>query len=46
MPEIVLSGCTLEPLMGYLKAAGVLRLVARAGGRRRENVVGWWRLSA
>ena len=26
--EIVLTGCTPEPLMSYLKALGVLRLVA------------------
>jgi CRISPR-associated protein Csx17 len=28
MPEIVLNGCTPEPLMSYLKALGILRLVA------------------
>jgi len=28
MPEIVLAGCTPEPLMSYLKALGVFRLVA------------------
>ncbi len=28
MPELVLHGCTPEPLMSYLKALGVLRLVA------------------
>ena len=28
MPEVELSGCTPEPLMGYLKALGVFRLVA------------------
>ena len=28
MPEIDLPGCTPEPLMGYLKALGVFRLVA------------------
>ena len=28
MPEIVLSGCTPEPLMSYLKALAILRLVA------------------
>lgn len=28
MPEIILHGCTPEPLMSYLKALGVLRLVA------------------
>src|SRR5437899_2511729 len=28
MPEVDLTGCTPEPLMGYLKALGVFRLVA------------------
>jgi CRISPR-associated protein Csx17 len=28
MPEVVLEGCTPEPLMSYLKALGVLRLVS------------------
>src|SRR5579875_40852 len=28
MPEIVLTGCTPEPLMSYLKALGIFRLVA------------------
>ncbi len=28
MPELTLSGCTPEPLMSYLKALGVFRLVA------------------
>ncbi|MCI0380206.1 MAG: type I-U CRISPR-associated protein Csx17 [Gemmataceae bacterium] len=28
MPEIILTGCTPEPLMNYLKALGVFRLVA------------------
>jgi CRISPR-associated protein Csx17 len=28
MPEITLRGCTPEPLMSYLKALGILRLVA------------------
>lgn len=28
MPELTLPGCTPEPLMGYLKALGVFRLVA------------------
>lgn len=28
MPEIVLAGCTPEPLMNYLKALGVFRIVA------------------
>jgi len=36
---IALTGCTAEPLMGYLKALGIMRLIAeqkdpgaRAGG--------------
>src|ERR1700730_13207589 len=29
MPELRLDGCTLEPLMSYLKALGVLRLVSK-----------------
>ena len=28
MPEVKLSGCTPEPLMSYLKALGVLRVIA------------------
>ena len=28
MPEVVLSGCAPEPLLSYLKALGVFRLVA------------------
>jgi CRISPR-associated protein Csx17 len=28
MPELILHGCTPEPLMSYLKALGILRLVA------------------
>ncbi|MEW5748967.1 MAG: type I-U CRISPR-associated protein Csx17 [Candidatus Thermoplasmatota archaeon] len=28
MPELILPGCTSEPLLSYLKALGVLRLVA------------------
>lgn len=28
MPELILHGCTPEPLMSYLKALGVLRLVS------------------
>jgi CRISPR-associated protein Csx17 len=42
MPEVVLSGCTPVPLMNYLKALGVLRLVTEqkdqeARGRWRED---------
>ncbi len=28
MPDLPLPGCTPEPLMNYLKALGVFRLVA------------------
>src|SRR5947207_13195356 len=28
MPELILKGCTPEPLMSYLKALGVFRLIA------------------
>ena len=40
---LVLDGCTSEPLMGYLKALGVLRLVSeqadsKAGGFWRDGV--------
>lgn len=28
MPELILHGCTPEPLMSYLKALGILRLIA------------------
>lgn len=33
MPELKLSGCTPEPLMSYLKALGVFRLVAEQADR-------------
>lgn len=40
MPEVVLEGCTPEPVMSYLKALGVLRLVSeQADGEAR----GCWR---
>jgi CRISPR-associated protein Csx17 len=40
MPEVMLTGCTPEPLLGYLKALGVVRLVhAQADG----TVRGGWR---
>ena len=43
MSEQILDGCAPEPLMGYLKALGVLRLVCEqadpdAGGCWRDNV--------
>lgn len=34
-----LAGCTPEPLMAYLKALGILRLV---GERKDESARGWW----
>lgn len=39
MMEIELTGCTPEPLACYLKALGILRLVAQ---QRDENVAGRW----
>lgn len=36
-----LDGCTPEPLMGYLKALGVLRLLSEQ--RPDANVRGWWK---
>lgn len=38
--EIALTGCTPEPLMGYLKALGILRLVAE---QNDSNARGCWR---
>lgn len=40
MNEIVLGGCTPEPLMGYLKALGVLRIIAE---QIEANVRGCWK---
>ncbi len=40
MSELVLEGCTSEPLMGYLKALGVLRLVSE---QMDPQVRGYWR---
>ncbi len=40
MPEIALKGCTPEPLMNYLKALGVLRLVSE---QKDKNAKGCWR---
>lgn len=39
-PAIVLEGCTCEPLMGYLKAIGVLRLLSE---QRDGSARGCWR---
>lgn len=38
--DLELPGCTPEPLMGYLKALGVLRLVAE---QKDPGARGWWR---
>lgn len=47
MPEafhdIELAGCAPEPLMAYLKALGILRLV---GEQRDSAARGWWRSDA
>lgn len=40
MPEVVLSGCRPEPIASYLRALGVLRLVAEQIDRR---ALGFWR---
>lgn len=40
MSDIVLPGCRPEPLMSYLKALGVLRLVAE---QRDATARAWWR---
>lgn len=45
MPELTLHdlelpGCSPEPLMNYLKALGVLRLVS---GQKDKSARGWWR---
>lgn len=43
MPEIILKGCTPEPLMSYLKALGVLRLIAEDREHGDPNARGcWW----
>jgi CRISPR-associated protein Csx17 len=38
--ELVLEGCTSEPLMGYLKALGLLRLVSE---QKDAEARGFWR---
>ena len=38
--DVELRGCTPEPLMSYLKALGVLRLVAEQADK---NARAWWR---
>ncbi len=39
MNEIILKGCTPEPLMGYLKALGVLRIIAE---QKDPDIRGCW----
>lgn len=39
MRELSLPGCTAEPLMAYLKALGILRLVSE---QRDSAARGWW----
>ncbi len=39
MPKLSLDGCTPEPLMGYLKSLGVLRIVAEQAD---DDVRGYW----
>lgn len=41
--EVVLSGCTPEPLMNYLKALGILRLVAEDCEHGDPGARGFWR---
>jgi len=43
MPDIILKGCTPEPLMSYLKALGVLRLVAEDREHGDPDARGFWR---
>ncbi len=43
MPEVILKGCTPEPLMNYLKALGVLRLIAEDRVNGDANARGFWR---
>ena len=41
--EVALRGCTPEPLMNYLKALGVLRLVAEDEKHGDKAARGYWR---
>ncbi len=43
MPEIKLEGCTPEPLMSYLKALGIFRLVAGDAEHGDAAARGMWR---
>ena len=38
--DLELPGCTPEPLMAYLKALGILRLVSE---QKDQNARGWWK---
>ncbi len=40
MPELILPGCVSRPLASYLKACGVLRLLA---GQKDDSLRGYWR---
>jgi CRISPR-associated protein Csx17 len=42
MPKLRLQGCTPEPLMGYLKALGVLRVLAQDNTNGDPQVRGAW----
>lgn len=41
--EVILQGCTPEPLMNYLKALGILRLVAEDHEHGDPDTRGFWR---
>ncbi|QOJ00744.1 MAG: type I-U CRISPR-associated protein Csx17 [Phycisphaeraceae bacterium] len=41
--KVVLGGCTPEPLMSYLKALGILRLVCEDHGHGDPGARGFWR---
>ncbi|MDI3299518.1 MAG: type I-U CRISPR-associated protein Csx17 [Bacillota bacterium] len=43
MAEIILPGCGQEPLIGYLKALGVFRLVGEQYGPDSSSIRGFWR---
>lgn len=43
MHEVALPGCTPEPLMNYLKALGIFRLVAEDRGHGDPDARGFWR---
>lgn len=43
MPEVLLPGCGHEPLLGYLKALGVFRVVSEQYGGDPSSIRGFWR---